>query len=82
MTYLKDDFTMLSTGEIENLLSKLKAGERLLGTLLPDITPPRREVVTVDIVLDLYDKFKDVNEIRTDINNLFLSNFSPTYRCY
>ena len=75
MTYLKDDFTMLSAGETENLLAKLKAGERLLGTLLPDITPSRREVVTVDIVLDLYDKFKDVNEIRTDINNLFLSNY-------
>ena len=75
MTYLKDDFTMLTDQEEESLLAKLKAGERLLGTLLPDTTPPRREVVTTDIDLVLYDKFKDVSEIKTDIDNLFLSNY-------
>lgn len=75
MTYLKDDFTMLTDSEETSLLAKLKDGERLLGTLLPDTTPPRREVVTVDIALDLYDKFKDVNEVKTDIDNLFLSNY-------
>ena len=75
MTYLKDDFTMLTDQEEESLLAKLKAGERLLGTLLPDTTPPRREVVTTDIDLVLYDKFKDVSEIKIDIDNLFLSNY-------
>lgn len=75
MTYLKDDFTLLTDEEEENLLKKLKDGERLLGTLLPDNVPPRREVTTLDILIDLNDKFKNVNDIRTDIENILASNY-------
>ena len=75
MTYLKDDSTLLSSNDKETLLEKLKAGERLMGTLLPDIIPAQRELINLDIYLELNSKFKDINEIKQDINNLISSNF-------
>lgn len=75
ITYLKDDYTLLSTAERESLMDRFKNGERLMGTLLPDTTPPRRELITLNIFLELYDKFKETSEIQTDINNLIVTNY-------
>ena len=53
ITYLKDVYTLLTEEEKATLNAKLIAGERLMGTLLPDITPPRREVIPLNIYLEL-----------------------------
>lgn len=76
ITYLKDDYTLLTPEEISTLNEKLIAGERLMGTLLPDITYPRRELISLNIYLELDNRFKDINDIKTDIDNLIASNFS------
>lgn len=76
ITYLKDDYTLLTPEEKDSLNDKLIAGERLMGTLLPDITPPRRELISLNIYLELNTKFKDINDIREDINNIIASNFA------
>ena len=75
ITYLKDDYTIITDSEEEELMSKLKAGERLMGTPLPDLTPPRRELIDLKIYLELNNAFKDVNAIKTDIDNIVASYF-------
>ena len=76
ISYLKDDYTLLTQGEKDKLNERLIAGERLMGTLLPDITPPRRELISLNIYLELNTKFKDINDIKQDISNLIETNFS------
>lgn len=75
ITYLKDDYTTAKSSEIYKLHTVLEA-ENYFGTPLPDLTPPRRETIDLDISITVVDRLKDSNDIRADINNLIKTNFS------
>ena len=70
ITYLKDDFTLLTDNEkykVQELLKK----ENFFGTPLPDIVPPRREVAHLDIRIALANKYKNISDINLDVDNIF-----------
>lgn len=73
ISYLKNDFTLLTPSERE-LYNELLAKENFFGTPLPDITYPRRDVAKLTIDLALKNKYKNISDIQIDINNL-LSNY-------
>lgn len=77
VTYLKDDYSFLSTGvgsETETIMGLL-VEENFFGTPLPDITYPRREVTPLNITLKVTNKYMDINDIQNDINNLLATNY-------
>ena len=73
ITILKNDFSLLSTSEKEEIIELLKQ-ERYFGTPLPDITDPRREVANLKISLALTTKYKNIADIDLDIENI-LENY-------
>lgn len=75
ITYLKDDLTLVTDEEKDTLMAQLRAGERLMGTPLPDLTPPRRELINLNIYLELNNTFKDANDIKSDVDNILASNY-------
>lgn len=94
ITYLKDDFTLLTgtllqpgsskqnidalEGTEINKVNSLLKQENYFGTPLPDITPPRREVADLDISLALTNKYKSLADINLDIENI-LKNYYNVY---
>ena len=70
---LKNDFTLVSAPEKEEVLELLKK-ENYFGTPLPDITPPRREVANLQIDLATNVKYKNIADINEDIDNI-LANY-------
>ena len=73
ITYLKNDLTLLTEEENNNVDSILEE-ENFFGTPLPDKTSPRRAVAKLQINLALKDKYKNISDIKIDINNI-LSNY-------
>ena len=73
ITILKNDFSLLSASEKEEITGLL-AEERYFGTPLPDITNPRREVANLKISLALNTKYKNISDIDLDIDNI-LENY-------
>lgn len=74
ITYLKNDFTLLSDSEeyeVQNLLKE----ENFFGTPLPDITPPRREVAHLAISVALNTKYKNLADVNLDIENILESYY-------
>lgn len=69
ITYLKNDFTLLTENETLGVKGLLKE-ENFFGTPLPDITPPRREVANLLISIALLNKYKNIADINEDIKNL------------
>ncbi len=72
ITYLKNDFTLLSDdeeGQVEVLLKE----ENYFGTPLPDIVHPRREVALLRISIALTNKYKNISDINLDIENILES---------
>ena len=61
--------------EIEKMREILNE-ENFFGTPLPDITPPRREVADITIQLSLKDKYKSINDINLDIENLLKNHYN------
>ena len=74
ITYLKDDFTLLSESEHAQVQEILK-NENYFGTPLPDIVPPRREVAHLDIQIALNNKYKNIADINLDIENILQSYY-------
>lgn len=74
ITYLKDDFTLLTKDEEVSVLDILKE-ENYFGTPLPDITHPRREVAHLKISLALTNKYKNISDINLDIENILESYY-------
>ena len=74
ITYLKDDFTLLSESEEEQVQTLLKK-ENYFGTPLPDIVPPRREVAHLDIQVALKNKYKNIADVNLDIENILESYY-------
>lgn len=74
ITYLKNDFTLLSENE-ETQVQELLKKENFFGTPLPDITPPRREVANLAISIALTNKYKNIADINLDIENLLESYY-------
>lgn len=74
ITYLKDDFTLLSDSENTQVQELLKK-ENYFGTPLPDIVNPRREVAHLDIQVALKDKYKNVADVDLDIQNILESSY-------
>lgn len=72
ITYLKNDFTLLTEEEQRKVLELLE-GERYFGTPLPDLTYPRREVAHLKIAIALADKYKNIADINLDIENILES---------
>ena len=73
ISYLKNDFTLLTDNERETV-NGLLAQENFFGTPLPDISFPRREVAKLDINLALTNKYKNIADIKIDIDNI-LTNY-------
>lgn len=69
ITYLKNDYTLLTDIELENILNLLK-NERYFGTPLPDVIPPRRDVAHLRISIALSNKYKNLADINLDIKNI------------
>lgn len=78
VTYLKDDYTLMTDEEKDKMLSRLREGETFFGTPLPDITPSKRELINLNIYLELNTVFKDVKDIRQDIDNILATNYEIT----
>lgn len=74
ISYLKNDFTLLTNSEKETVKGLLRQ-ENFFGTPLPDITYPRRDVAKLNINIALKNKYHNISDIQEDINNL-LSNYS------
>ena len=72
ITYLKDNFTLLTESEQEKVQELLKK-ENYFGTPLPDIVHPRREVAHLDIQVALTDKYKNIADVDLDIQNILES---------
>lgn len=75
ISYLKNDFTLLTEAE-ETGVQKLLKDENFFGTPLPDITPPRREVAHLNIKLALMNKYKNVADINLDIDNILATYYN------
>lgn len=77
LTYLKDDYSFLTEGDgsEKNLFMKTLDDENYFGTPLPDITYPRRLTTQLNITLKVTNKYMSVNDIRTDIDNILLTNY-------
>lgn len=75
ITYLKNDYTMLSDSEEEGVLKILK-DENYFGTPLPDIANPRREVAHLAIQMTLNNKYKNVADINLDVENILESYYN------
>ena len=75
ITYLKNDYTMLSSGEEEDVLKLLK-DENYFGTPLPDITNPRREVAHLQIQMALNNRYKNIADINLDVENILESYYN------
>lgn len=73
ISYLKNDFTLLTDNERETV-NGLLAQENFFGTPLPDIAYPRRDVAKLNISLALTNKYRNVADIKIDIDNI-LSNY-------
>ena len=76
VSYLKDDLTLITDSERAGV-NKILVKENFFGTPLPDITHPRRAVAKLQINLALTDKYKNIDDIQFDINNL-LENYYDT----
>ena len=74
ITYLKNDFTML-TQEEESKVQALLADENFFGTPLPDITPPRREVAHLKVQAKLNTKYKNIADVNMDVENILESYY-------
>ena len=74
ITYLKNDFTLLTEEEQRKVLELLE-GERYFGTPLPDLTYPRREVAHLKISIALTNKYKNIADINLDIENILKSYY-------
>lgn len=74
ITYLKDDFTLLTDNE-EYKVQELLKKENFFGTPLPDLVPPRREVAHLDIRIALANKYKNIADINLDIENILESYY-------
>lgn len=74
ITYLKNDFTLLSNSEESGVQNLLKE-ENFFGTPLPDITHPRREVAHLAISVALNTKYKNLADINLDIENILKSYY-------
>lgn len=74
ITYLKNDYTLLTEDEEVGVLNLLKE-ENYFGTPLPDITHPRREVAHLKISLALTNKYKNISDINLDIENILESYY-------
>jgi len=75
VTYLKDDYTTIKLSE-KIILNNILVEENYFGTPLPDITFSEREIIDLDITLNLLDKYTDVSDIDIDINNLLKNNYT------
>lgn len=75
LSYLKNDFTLLTDTEKESVLEVLKE-ENFFGTPLPDITVPRREVANLKIQMKLNTKYKDIVNINLDVQNILDNHYS------
>lgn len=74
ITYLKDDFTLLSSSEEEGVKELLRK-ENFFGTPLPDITAPRREVAHLLVQVALNNKYKNIADVNLDIQNILESYY-------
>lgn len=94
ITYLKDNFTLLS-GTLQKVgtsqenkealygtevekVTNILKEENFFGTPLPDITIPRREVAYIDVAVALKNKYKSISDINLDISNI-LRNYYNAY---
>lgn len=75
VTYLKDDYTILTDAQITNL-NQILDEENYFGTPLPDITTPKREIIDLEITLNLLNKYTDISDIDVDIRNILDNNYS------
>lgn len=75
ISYLKDDYTLVTANEITSLNSVLET-ENFFGTPLPDITVPRRDLTPLYIYLKLTNKYMETSDIKTDINNILANNYA------
>lgn len=78
VTYLKNNFSLLNKYEIE-LLEKEMEPMLYFGRPFPDLVNPQREVLTLDIVLGLTDRYIEEAIITADINSL-LATYSNTLK--
>ena len=74
VTYIKNNYSLLSTQELSDIYTKLD-NERFLGTPLPDITAPKRELITLNISFKFTNKFINLADVRNDVQSLLEANY-------
>ncbi len=70
VSYLKNDLSFLTSTERTNLKTTLE-GERSIGAPLPDITNPKRDLVTLDISIKPLNNLVSLANVNTDLNSIF-----------
>ena len=85
VTYIKNDYSLLTDEKLVNIYNVLN-NERFLGTPLPDMTTPNRELISLKIEFKFTSTFVNQADVRTDIDNLLqtyyyrrLNNSFSTY---
>jgi hypothetical protein len=77
LTYLKNDYSLLSDSEMASIESFISPQE-FFGTPLPDIEPPKRDIVDLNITLKLNTRFKETSDIEADITAVLQTYYSTT----
>lgn len=77
VSYLKDDYTLLISTEMDEILDTFD-DERFMGTPLPDMVAPRKENLYLDIFLKLDGKYSLTADIDLDLDNIIQNYYEGT----
>lgn len=69
VSYLKDDYSLLSIEQLNNIYTTL-SNQRFLASPLPDITHPQRELITLSISFKFTSKFINLSDVSIDVDNI------------
>lgn len=74
VSYIKNDYSLLKEDELL-VINNTFSNERFLGTPLPDITHPSRELITLNIGLKFTSRLINLANVDTDIQNILNANY-------
>lgn len=74
VTYLTNDYSLLTADELATINTTLDI-ERFLATPLPDITPPKKIKLTLDISFTITSTIVTLANINSDIVNILKENY-------